>query len=203
MRGAVGAALLGYAAGMLPSAAIAACLAGSAEDLALAGTGNPGAFNTSTRLGRGWGVAVGIADIGKGVFAAYAGRRLGGDSGCYAAATTVVAGHMYPPRRRGGRGVATSFGACTVAFPLYAPVDFGVAAIAMALRRHKPEGTRAAPAVLTTAAAFMAATTVWSLKRWPNPGGPAAGPGMLAYALGTAALVIPRWLNWRAICSGS
>ncbi|HEV1996742.1 MAG TPA: glycerol-3-phosphate acyltransferase [Candidatus Dormibacteraeota bacterium] len=187
------AAVLGYAAGTFPSAAIAARLSGSGSDIFTAGSGNPGALNAVRELGRGWGSAVGVADIAKGTVAAWAGRRLGGDDGCYVAATTVVAGHMYPPLRRGGRGIATSFGATIVAFPLFAPVDFGVAALVIVLRRHAPQGTRSTPAVLASSSAFLAMSSLWAWKRWPNPGGPAAGRGLLAYALATLALVLPRW----------
>lgn len=186
---------LGYVAGTLPSAAIAARVSGSRSDLLTAGSGNPGAFNAGSQLGRGWGIAVGVADIAKGTLAAWAGRKVGGDDGCYLAATTVVAGHMYPPRRRGGRGVATSFGAVMVAFPLFAPVDFAVAAAVVAVRRHAPRGTRSAPAVLASSSAFLLLSSLWSWKRWPNPGGPASGRAMLAYAIATAALVLPRWVR--------
>lgn len=187
------AGILGYTVGTLPSASIAARLSGTGSDILGAGSGNPGALNVSRELGTRWGVAVGLADIAKGTVAAWVGRRVAGDDGCYVAATTVVAGHMYPPLRRGGRGVATSFGATISAFPLFAPVDFGVAALVMVLRRHAPKGTRSTPAVLASSSAFLAMSSLWAWKRWPNPGGPAAGRGMLAYALATLALVLPRW----------
>ena len=189
------AGVLGYVAGTLPSAAIATRLSGSRSSLLTVGSGNPGALNAGSELGRGWGVAVGVADIGKGTVAAWVGRKVGGDDGCYAAATSVVAGHMYPPSRRGGRGVATSFGAVVVAFPIFAPVDLAVAAAVVALRPHAPRGTRTAPAVRASSTAFLLMSSVWAWKRWPNPAGPASGRSMLAYALATVALVLPRWVG--------
>ncbi|MGI8609373.1 MAG: glycerol-3-phosphate acyltransferase [Candidatus Dormibacteria bacterium] len=189
------AAVIGYAAGTLPSAAVAARLARSSSDVSQLGSGNPGAFNTSQQLGRWWGIGVGLSDIAKGTVATWAGRRLGGDGGCYAAATAVVAGHVYPPSRRGGRGVATSFGATFIAFPLFAPIDLAVAAAVMGARRHAPKGTRSRPAVLASTSVFVCMSSLWAWKRLPNPGGPASGGGMLAYALATAALVLPRWVS--------
>jgi len=186
---------LGYALGSIPSAAIATRMAGSRVDLTTGGSGNPGAFNAAAVLGRRWGILVGAADIGKGLLAGVAGRRFGGDTGCYLAATTAVAGHCYPIGRRGGKGAATSLGACLSAFPVYAPADLAVGAAMLALRRHAPRGARAAPAALASTAVFVGASALWSWRRWPNPGGPPSGPRLLGYALATSALTTPRWLQ--------
>lgn len=185
----------GYVLGTIPSATIAARMAGSEVDVNATGSGNPGAFNSAALLGRRWGIVVGAADIGKGWLAGVAGRRLGGDTGCYLAATTAVAGHCYPLGRRGGKGAATSFGACLSAFPIYAPADLAVGAATLALRRKAPAGSRAAPAALTSTAVFVAVSAIWSWRRWPNPGGPPSGPGLLGYALASSALTVPRWLQ--------
>ena len=71
------AAIVGYLVGTAPSAAIASRLAG-AESLTESGTGNPGGMNAAHVLGKEWGVAVGVADVGKGVVAARLGERIAG-----------------------------------------------------------------------------------------------------------------------------
>ncbi|GAC1328140.1 MAG: hypothetical protein NVSMB17_03160 [Candidatus Dormibacteria bacterium] len=179
---------------MLPSAAIAARLAGSAS-AHLGGTGNPGAYNMATQLGRRWGVGVGMADAAKGVAAALLGKHLAGDTGCYAAATAAVAGHTYPLGRRGGRGVATSFGSCIVVFPAWVPLDLAIGAATLVGRRGAPAGTRAGHAALVSTAAFFAAATVVAWRGWPNPAGPRTGPGLFGYAAATSVLTASKWLR--------
>jgi len=117
------AAILGYVAGTLPSSQMATKLAGRVDlDLTNDGTGNPGGMNTSHLLGKKWGVAVTVADAGKAAAAARIGLRLAGGRGANLAATSAVIGHCYPPKRRGGKGVATSLGQVAATFPVY-PAD--------------------------------------------------------------------------------
>jgi acyl-phosphate glycerol 3-phosphate acyltransferase len=184
---------MGYVLGVIPSAHLAARLSGSRLDIARIGTGNPGTYNVSRQLGKEWGIAVGIADTLKGALAAMLGRVVAGDDGCYVAASTSVLGHVFPLGRRGGRGVATSWGACLVAFPIYAPFDAGLAATLAYLRRGAPEGARVRPAVLITTGVFVAAAGLWSWRRFPNPGGPKSGPGLIAFALVTSTAILARW----------
>jgi len=169
-------------------------LSGNTGEVLVAGTGNPGAYNVSKQIGRGWGYIVGAADLLKGAVAAGIGRRIAGDAGCYAAATTSVLGHAYPPGRKGGRAVATSFGANLVAFPVYAPIDVAIAGMGAIARRHATTGSRTAPAVLLTTSGFVVAAMLWSWRRWPTLWGPATGLGLVAYAGGTSAVLFARWL---------
>jgi glycerol-3-phosphate acyltransferase PlsY len=135
--GSAAAALVGYGLGSIPSADVAARAAGAGPDaLRTAGTGNPGGMNVGYVLGRGWGAAVSVADIFKGVAAAQVGRRLAGERGANLAATAAVLGHCHPVARRGGKGgkgVATSIGQVIGTFPAYLPIDVGVAAATAAL----------------------------------------------------------------------
>ena len=162
------AAIVGYALGTAPSAAIAQRLAGGDHDLTAEGTGNPGAANAAQVLGREWGVAVTVADIAKAVVAARLGRRLAGGSGADIAATAAVVGHCHPIGRSGGKGVATSIGQVIGTVPGYLPLD-AVAAVATAKLPWFRHRTRAA----TTAGSivWVATTTLWWRRRWPNPGG--------------------------------
>ena len=97
------AASVGYLLGMIPSADIAARIS-RRSDLRATGTGNPGGMNAVHMLGKSWGAAVTVADIGKGVAAARLGRALAGDAGANLASTAAVGGHCYPLGRTGGKG---------------------------------------------------------------------------------------------------
>jgi glycerol-3-phosphate acyltransferase PlsY len=132
--GSAAAALVGYGLGSIPSADIAARMAGAGPDaLRAGGTGNPGAMNVGHVVGRGWGAAVTVADVVKGVAAAQVGRRLAGERGANVAAAAAVLGHCHPVGRRGGKGVATSIGQVIGTFPAYLPIDVVVAAGTAAL----------------------------------------------------------------------
>lgn len=120
------ATVAGYLAGSMPSADIATRLARrEVSDLRTTGSGNPGAVNAAATLGRRWGGAVLAADVAKGALAGTAGRAIAGPAGAYAAATAAIAGHIVPvwSGGRGGKGVATSAGACLSVFPAYLPID--------------------------------------------------------------------------------
>ncbi|MEZ5168474.1 MAG: glycerol-3-phosphate acyltransferase [Acidimicrobiales bacterium] len=76
----VAAAAMGTVLGNVPSADLATRAAGG-RDLREVGTRNPGGMNAGHTLGRGWGLAVTAADVGKGMLAARVGGRLGGPAG--------------------------------------------------------------------------------------------------------------------------
>jgi glycerol-3-phosphate acyltransferase PlsY len=107
-----------YLLGTFPSAALVARSRGI--DITKAGSGNPGASNTTRLLGWKLGLVVLLADIGKGALAAGIGLALDGHRGAYILGVAAVLGHVFPVTRRfkGGRGVATAAGALVVVFPL-------------------------------------------------------------------------------------
>lgn len=162
----VAAALVGYAAGNMPSADLAGRAAGA--DLRSEGTRNPGAMNAAHVLGRKWGFVVSAADIAKGAAAARVGQRLAGPSGANVAATAAVLGHCFPIGRRGGKGVATSIGQVVGTFPAYLPVDIVIAAGTSALPFFA-QRTRVATTV-ASATWIGCATAAWR-GRFRNPGG--------------------------------
>lgn len=188
-------AVLGYGAGTILSADIVARAAGrrgaGAVDLRFAGSGNPGAANAMSQLGKGWGALVLAGDMGKGAVAAQIGRVLVGDAGAYAAATAVVAGHCFPPAHgfRGGKGVATSAGTTWIVFPIYVPVDMGLAVLSFLVSRH------AAKATLFASAAFVAASILWNRKGWTNLWGTRPTIGLPLYAVATTAMIALRFAN--------
>jgi acyl phosphate:glycerol-3-phosphate acyltransferase len=107
-----------YLLGTFPSAALVARSRGI--DITKAGSGNPGASNTTRLLGWKLGLVVLLADIGKGALAAGIGLALDGHRGAYILGVAAVLGHVFPVTRsfKGGRGVATAAGALVVVFPL-------------------------------------------------------------------------------------
>lgn len=189
--GAASAALVGYVAGNLPSADLAARAAGGA-DLRTVGTHNPGAMNAAHVLGRKWGLAVSAADIGKGAVAARVGQRLAGPLGANVAATMAVVGHCFPVGRPGGKGVATSIGQVWATFPAYLPLDIGVAAATSALPFLR-QRTRAATTVAS--AIWIGCATVAWRRRFANPGGVEPTAALPLAALASSLVVAARFAS--------
>jgi len=86
------------------------------------GSGNPGATNAGRVLGVGWGVAVGVLDVLKGLVPTLLALTLADRFTAYAVGLALVLGHVLSPylRGRGGKGVATSMGAMLAVFPWFA-----------------------------------------------------------------------------------
>ena len=181
---------IGYLAGSIPSADVASRVATRGRvDLHQAGSGNPGALNAAQVLGRGWGLTVLAADVGKGAVAGALGRAVGGDTGAYVAATAAIAGHIAPPWSgfRGGKGVATSAGACLAVFPAYFPIDMAVAGTTAYRSRHAARAVRVACAIWTGSA------LLWWRARLPNLWGPEPGPGLVAFAVAGSTMILWRF----------
>jgi len=114
--------VLAYLMGTLPSAHLVAGRRG--VDPTQEGSGNPGATNVYRTAGRRAGVAVFMADVGKGMVATAIGLAVDGRAlglACWVAATL---GHVAPATRRfrGGKGVATGGGGALVLFPVVGSV---------------------------------------------------------------------------------
>ena len=130
-----------------------------------------------------------VADAGKGALGAWCGRRIAGSAGGYLAATTAIAGHIFPVWSgfRGGKGVATSAGACLAVFPAYFPLDAAVAAIGAAGTRNPETATRISSAV------WVASALVWWRRRWPNLWGPPPTAGLPLFAAASAAMILGKF----------
>lgn len=171
---------IGYLLGTIPSAGVVAWLATRGEiDLREAGSGNPGAINAIKTLGTRWGLVVLVADIAKGLAAGVVGLLIGGDPGAYAAATAAIAGHIFPVWSgfRGGKGVATSAGACLAVFPAYFPIDVAVAGASALKSRRAELGTQVACFV------WIVSALVWWLADLPNLWGPDPSVGLFLFAV--------------------
>ncbi len=142
-------AALGYLIGSVSSGYLVGKLYRNI-DLREVGSGSTGATNTFRTLGRGAGVLVATLDILKGALAVVFAQLLvdwqGGRSVAEAlAAVFAVIGHCWPItlRGRGGRGVATGFGALLfIAWPAWASA-VAAFAIALALTRMVSVGSLA------------------------------------------------------------
>jgi acyl phosphate:glycerol-3-phosphate acyltransferase len=166
---ALASAAAGYLIGSVPCADTAARLAtGGATNLRDAGTGNPGAVNAMSVLGKAWGYGILAADATKGAFACGIGRRLAGPTGAHVAGTAALVGHCFPVWNgfRGGKGVAVSLGHCTATFPAYLPVDLGVS-----WGVGKWTG-RTFPGTWVASVTWVLAGLLWWRKGWPNLWGP-------------------------------
>lgn len=110
--------LIGYAIGSISSGYLVGKLYRNV-DLRTVGSGSTGATNTFRALGLGAALLVAVLDIIKGAAAVWIATAIvdgPGDARSTAAAlaaVAAVAGHCWPAflERRGGRGVATGFGA--------------------------------------------------------------------------------------------
>lgn len=178
------AALVGYLVGTFPTADIVSRVATRGKvDLRTAGSGNPGGLNAMQQIGKAWGVLVIVVDISKGAVAGFLGMAIGGGVAGFAAADASIAGHIWPvwSHFRGGKGVATSAGACLAVFPVFFPFDLVVATLGAVGSRNPALVVR-----VNSAVGVLFAIAWWAFDL-PNVWGPDP----------TFALVV-----FAAICSG-
>jgi len=104
-------AIASYLIGSIPSALIAARLAGR-PDPRTVGTGNAGSTNVALTVGPAAGIAVFLADLLKGTVCGLAGLAIGGSLAGDACALAAVIGQIAPVFAdfRGGKGAATTLG---------------------------------------------------------------------------------------------
>lgn len=113
---------LAYVLGSLPTAYLLVRLM-TGKDVRTTGSGNVGATNALRTAGWKVGVVVTIIDVMKGALPVWLMSRFNPESGWIAAAMlAAVLGHCYPVwlKFKGGKGVATCFGAFVVIAPLSA-----------------------------------------------------------------------------------
>lgn len=130
------AAAIGYCVGMLNPATGIARLRGT--DLRSVGSGNPGATNAGRAFGWKVGVVVGLLDILKGYVVVIGFEAFGLHVPALVAGLAAVLGHLTSPllHGKGGKGVATSFGAILAVQPLWAIPVLVVFAGAWAITRR-------------------------------------------------------------------
>lgn len=114
---------IGYVLGSLPSGVILGRLMG--KDPRQSGSGNIGASNVTRLLGKKAGALTLLLDVGKGVLATALVLRVYGQVPALVAGVSAVIGHCYPVwlKFKGGKGVATAFGAMAVILPTVATLS--------------------------------------------------------------------------------
>ena len=132
-----------YFIGAIPSGVIIGRL-WRGVDIRSYGSGGSGATNVARTLGPRAGAAVFASDFGKGIIVAVIARLVSPDAAWLVAlaGTVAVLGHMFPVyiRFKGGKGVATGFGALVVISPFAGAVALIGVAIA-ALTRYVSLGS--------------------------------------------------------------
>lgn len=105
------AAVIAYALGNISPSIIQGKLHGI--DIKKEGSGNAGTTNTLRVLGKKAAVITLVIDVLKGVIAVFIGNMLAGEQAGYICALAVFCGHIWPALYgfKGGKGVATAFGA--------------------------------------------------------------------------------------------
>lgn len=140
----------GYLLGSIPFALLAARRWGG-TDLRRVGSGNLGATNVMRASGLRAGALVAALDMAKGAASVLLAQRLtGSDTGPAIAAVAAVVGHVYPVwlRCRGGKGVATAFGAFSMLTPAAAVPALGIFVAAASLTKYISLGSLLAAVAL-------------------------------------------------------
>jgi glycerol-3-phosphate acyltransferase PlsY len=140
----------GYLLGSIPFALLAARRWGG-TDLRRVGSGNLGATNVMRASGLRAGALVAALDMAKGAASVLLAQRLtSSDTGPAMAAVAAVVGHVYPVwlRCRGGKGVATAFGAFSMLTPAAAVPALGIFVAAASLTKYISLGSLLAAVAL-------------------------------------------------------
>ncbi|MDD7044401.1 MAG: glycerol-3-phosphate 1-O-acyltransferase PlsY [Peptoniphilaceae bacterium] len=145
-------AFLSYLLGSLPAGFVIAKFVYK-QDIRTLGSGNIGATNLLRNFGKAAGVMTFVFDCFKGILAVFIGKKLLGDSGATIALMFVVLGHIFSIflKFRGGKGIATSFGALCVADFKMAMILITIFIILVALTRKVSLGS----VVVATLAPFL------------------------------------------------
>jgi len=154
-------------------------------DVRKLGSGNAGATNVLRAAGRWPALLVLLLDIAKGVVPVRAAQALGAPVGVVAAAAfAVVVGHVFPVffGFRGGKGVATGFGALVSLFPLAGSTALAIFALVVIATRFVSLGS------VLSAAAVPGLSVLYSRCGWS----PALPGSALALACACSGLVILR-----------
>jgi len=144
-----------YLLGSIPFAFLAGRARGI--DLRTVGSGNLGAANVFRTLGRGWGIGVMAADIGKGLLAVLIARAITDDPWPAIAAGAAMAGPVIPVwlRFKGGKGVAVGGGGVIGLMPLAAAVLLGLWLVILLTTRYSSLASITCAVVATPLAALM------------------------------------------------
>lgn len=166
-------------------------------DVRKMGSGNAGATNVLRTAGRWPALLVLLLDISKGIVPVRVARALGAPTEVVAAAAfAVVVGHVFPLffGFRGGKGVATGFGALVALLPLAAGTAMAIFALTVVATRYVSLGS------VLAAAALPVLAMLFSRLGWS----PALSHSALALTCACAGLVVFRHSdNLKRLLSGT
>ena len=126
-------------------------------DIKSEGSGNAGTTNALRVMGKKAGAITCIVDILKGVVAVLIGMLVAGNPGAYICALCVFLGHVWPIvyKFKGGKGVATAFGAVLAVNPLLALIALVIVAIVVFASKRMSLGSIVGAVAFAVLAAFM------------------------------------------------
>ncbi|MBQ6369997.1 MAG: glycerol-3-phosphate 1-O-acyltransferase PlsY [Firmicutes bacterium] len=112
-------------------------------DIKKEGSGNAGTTNALRVMGKKAGAITCIVDILKGVIAVLIGTLAAGPAGGWICALCVFLGHVWPIiyKFKGGKGVATAFGAVLAVKPLLALIALIIVAIVVLISKRMSLGS--------------------------------------------------------------
>lgn len=126
-------------------------------DIKKEGSGNAGTTNALRVLGKKAAVITLVIDIAKGAAAVAIGWLLAGYTGAMGCALFVMLGHVWPMiyKFKGGKGIATSFGALLVINPLLALMELLIVAVVTLISKRMSVGSIAGLVCLPFLCIFM------------------------------------------------
>ncbi len=146
--------VIAYLLGSISPSIIQGRLAG--VDIKKEGSGNAGTTNTLRVLGKKAALITLIVDIGKAVLAVFLGSTQG-DLCSYICAVAVFAGHIWPVYFgfKGGKGVATAFGAILMVNWKLALIALAIAAVLTIVTKRMSVGSIFAALGMAVLSVFM------------------------------------------------
>ncbi len=125
-------------------------------DIKKEGSGNAGTTNALRVLGKKAAVITLVIDILKGVVSVFVGLLLAGHTGAMYCVLFVMLGHVWPVllKFRGGKGIATSFGALLALDPLLALIELGIVAVVTLITKRMSAGSIAGLILLPVVCIF-------------------------------------------------
>ncbi len=126
-------------------------------DIKKEGSGNAGTTNALRVMGKKAGAITCIVDILKGVIAVLIGLLVCSNVGAYFCALCVFLGHVWPLvyKFKGGKGVATAFGAVLGVNPLLAAVALAITAVVVFTSKKMSLGSLVGAVAFPILAIFM------------------------------------------------
>ena len=132
-------------------------------DIKKEGSGNAGTTNALRVMGKKAGIITLVIDILKGVVAVLIGWLAAGLYGAMGCVLFVMLGHVWPViyRFKGGKGVATSFGALLALHPLLALIELGIVAIVVLISKRMSVGSMVGMILLPFVTLLFVPEFVW------------------------------------------